>query len=138
DVMYLRSWKHAPMATLEKLPNLHKLFLNDDVIIGGGGGGGGIVCSAMGFPQLKKLELVDLSNLQKWRVDKGAMPKLSTLIIFSCARLQRVPVRLKFITTLQELSIGNMPNEFTERIRIVDGKEVEDFDRVQHIPSIVF
>ncbi|CAK9181512.1 unnamed protein product, partial [Ilex paraguariensis] len=130
--LYGSELEKDPMATLEKLPNLHKVDLGIDVFIGEE-----IVCSAMGFPQLKNLELWLFPNLQKWRVDKGAMPNLSTLEIRSCKKLQRVPEGLKFVTTLQELVIGDMPNEFNERIRIVDGQEGEDFDRVRHIPSIV-
>ncbi|CAK9184479.1 unnamed protein product [Ilex paraguariensis] len=127
--LYRSELEEDPMATLEKLPNFNLLELVTDIFAGEE-----IVCSAKGFPQLKRLVLINLSNLQKWRMDKGAMPNLSTLTIFSCARLQRLPEGLKFVTNLQVLTIGNMPNEFTEKIRIVDGKEGEDFDRLPTHP----
>ncbi|KAL7251423.1 hypothetical protein ACSBR1_013291 [Camellia fascicularis] len=67
--------KEDPMSTLEKLPNLRSLDLDEAFV------GKEMVCSAMGFPQLKYLKLKGLHNLVRWRVDKKAMPNLLTLEI---------------------------------------------------------
>ncbi|XP_027152105.1 probable disease resistance protein RF45 [Coffea eugenioides] len=65
-----------PMGTLEKLPNLRILELGPNSFLGQE-----IICHSIGFPQLKHLVLHFLGNLKQWKVDEGAMPKLSGLRI---------------------------------------------------------
>ncbi|THG14689.1 hypothetical protein TEA_004759 [Camellia sinensis var. sinensis] len=123
--------KEDPMATLEKLPNLRILFLGSAFV------GKEMVCSAHGFPHLKRLSLWYL-EIEEWRVDHGAMPKLSSLQIAFCKKLQMLPNALRFIPTLQELQISCMPKPFNDRLRMVDGQEGEDFHKISHILSIRF
>ncbi|GMQ05008.1 hypothetical protein CsSME_00050216 [Camellia sinensis var. sinensis] len=123
--------KEDPMATLEKLPNLRILFLGSAFV------GKEMVCSAHGFPHLKRLNLWYL-EIEEWRVDHGAMPKLSSLQIAFCKKLQMLPNALRFIPTLQELQISCMPKPFNDRLRVVDGQEGEDFHKISHILSIRF
>ncbi|KAL7209923.1 hypothetical protein ACSBR1_031482 [Camellia fascicularis] len=96
-----------------------------------------MVCSAHGFPHLKRLMLMYL-GIEEWRVDDGAMPKLSSLLIESCTKLKMLPNGFRFIPTLQELQIYYMPKAFNDRLRVVDGQEGQDFHKISHIPSIRF
>ncbi|KAL3533959.1 hypothetical protein ACH5RR_007480 [Cinchona calisaya] len=123
--------KEDPMKTLEMLPNLHKLNLHHLSFVGKE-----MRCTVSHFPQLRYLLLWELPNLEKWWVDEGAMPNLSNLTIFNCNKLEMIPIGLKSITTLKELNILDMPKEFTDRIKVVDGREGADFHIVSHIPSI--
>ncbi|GMP91403.1 hypothetical protein CsSME_00042121 [Camellia sinensis var. sinensis] len=124
--------KEDPMVTLEKLPNLRNLYLFSNAFVGKE-----MVCSAHGFPRLNYLAL-NSSEIEEWRVDDGAMPKLSHLQIGSCKKLKMLPNGLRFIPTLQELHIYLMPKAFKDRLRVVDGQQGEDFHKISHITSIHF
>ncbi|KAK6946334.1 hypothetical protein RJ641_013878 [Dillenia turbinata] len=73
-------------------------------------------------------------------------PQLKHLEIWSCWKLRMIPEGLKFITTIQELEIRDMPKEFEERVRKVDGRrDVEatsdphqgaDYCKIRHIPTL--
>ena len=76
-----------------------------------------------------------LLNLMGWRVEKGAMLNLSSLLIAECSKLKMIPDELEFINTLQELRIISMPEEFVKRVGVVDG-EGEDYHKIKHIPDI--
>ncbi|CAL5378297.1 unnamed protein product [Camellia sinensis] len=146
----LRLWDtkldEDPMPTLEKLPNLRSLSLGFNSYIGnemvcssgpssisGGGGGGGYGgCDGGGFPKLKSLALVNIRNLEEWRVEQGAMPCLFRLDIFNCKKLKEIPDGLRFITTLRELEITRVSEALRDRVR----EGGEDFDKVKHVPSI--
>ncbi|KAG8369694.1 hypothetical protein BUALT_Bualt14G0040600 [Buddleja alternifolia] len=143
-----------PMQTLEKFPMLRTLQLVKNAFVGRE-----MVCRAAGFPQLRHLYIIslrslvewrveesampnlstlklnDLFNLVEWRVEERAMPNLSSLHIVRCKKLKMIPEGLRFITTLQKMTIRWMPQKFVDRIRIVDG---EDYDKIKHIPSINF
>ncbi|KAF8395667.1 hypothetical protein HHK36_019617 [Tetracentron sinense] len=121
--------EHDPMPTLEKIPYLRTLHLRNQAYFGKE-----MVCIAKGFPKLEFLELRELNHLEDWRVDKGAMPSLRRLVINNCRSLRMLPDGLKFVTTLQELEITGMSGEFNERLE--KGEEAEDWNKVEHIPSI--
>ncbi|KAK4382532.1 Disease resistance RPP8-like protein 3 [Sesamum angolense] len=120
-----------PMEILEKLPVLRNLWLRRDAYVGKE-----MVCRATGFPQLRRLGLVELPNLVEWRVEKGAMPNLFDLRIMNCSKLEKIPDGLKFITTLSQLYIFGMAEELKKRVGVVDGEEGEDYHKIKHIPSI--
>ncbi|KAL2229610.1 UNVERIFIED_CONTAM: putative disease resistance RPP8-like protein 2 [Sesamum indicum] len=124
--------KEDPMKILEKLPVLTSLRFQSHAYVGRK-----MVCSASGFPKLTELTLSSLRNLEEWRVEERAMPNLSRLIIQVCVKLKMIPEGLKFITTLKQLAIGDMPNKFNDRLQVVDGKEGEDYYKIKHIPSIL-
>ncbi|PIN07588.1 hypothetical protein CDL12_19839 [Handroanthus impetiginosus] len=69
-----------------------------------------MICHATAFPQLKYLLVEGLPNLEKWKVERGAMPNLSVLKIKVCTELEMIPDGLRFITTLQELTTILMPS----------------------------
>ncbi|XP_047947206.1 putative late blight resistance protein homolog R1B-13 [Salvia hispanica] len=72
------------------------------------------------FPQLKLLELYKLPDLKKWEVEKGAMPKLTSLFIAECRNLEKVPDGLRLSSSLRQIKIINMPREFSERVKEED------------------
>ncbi|CDP11043.1 unnamed protein product [Coffea canephora] len=119
------------MGTLEKLPNLRRLGLHLESFLGQE-----MICHSMGFPQLKHLWLEDLGDLKQWKVDEGAIPKLSSLRIEYCEKLEMIPDGLRYVTTLKEVSLAGMPEEFNNRVRIVNGKQGQDYHKISHVPSI--
>ncbi|CDO99314.1 unnamed protein product [Coffea canephora] len=121
-----------PMATLEKLPNLRRLHLHEHSFVGKE-----MTCHALGFPQLEVLELICLYNLERWKVHEGAMPKLSSLLISYCEKLEMVPNGLRSITTLERICFFGMPEEFLDRVQTVNGEQAPDYNKIRHVPSVV-
>ncbi|KAM7462485.1 hypothetical protein LguiA_030606 [Lonicera macranthoides] len=120
-----------PMPTLERLPNLHSLFLY------GAFSGKVMVCSSNGFPQLISLELWDCPQLEEWRVEQGALHNLSSLRLRYLPSMKMVPDGLRFISTLRELKIHDFVTEFTQMVQaVLDGDKGEDFERIGHVDSI--
>ncbi|CAL5394452.1 unnamed protein product [Camellia sinensis] len=119
--------KGDPMATLEKMPNSRILILVDAFA-----GKNNLVFSANGFRQLEHLGLHSL-EIGEWMIEEGAMPTLSFLSIGSCNNLKMLPVGLRFITTLWELDIREMPEAFKDWLRMVNNKG-EGLHKF-HIPS---
>ncbi|KAK8992356.1 hypothetical protein V6N11_048440 [Hibiscus sabdariffa] len=82
-----------PMATLEKLPNLRILEVENKAFIGKE-----MNCSAQGFPKLYSLSFWGLYSLEVLKVDDEAMPSLRRLQIESYQKLKmRLPERLKML-----------------------------------------
>ncbi|GAA0159104.1 antimicrobial response protein [Lithospermum erythrorhizon] len=122
-----------PLSTLEKLPNLTILVLDEHCFTGVK-----LTCHAMGFPKLKSLYIGYSANLEMWDVENGAMPHLCYLTIYNCAILKMIPDGLRFLTSLEELVIRRMPEEFVIRVEVcADGEEGEDFDKIRHIPDVL-
>ncbi|XP_057471234.1 putative inactive disease susceptibility protein LOV1 isoform X2 [Actinidia eriantha] len=124
--------KEDPMPTLERLPNLKRLFVSDCSIHK-------MVFSAKGFPQLKRLAIARQSYLKELTVERGSMPNLSTLHFARCRELEMVPEGVRFITSLQEFSVVKMGSEFYHRNPKSNGGEDfggEDFDKLRHVPSV--
>lgn len=117
--------KRDPMPTLQMLQNLTHLILFEAYW------GKKMVCSDKGFPQLRFLRLTFLDYVEEWKVEKGAFPCLTTCEIIRCSNLKMVPRGFKFVTTLQKLSIINMP--FKESVK----EGGADWESVRHIPSVI-
>ncbi|KAL3506301.1 hypothetical protein ACH5RR_031683 [Cinchona calisaya] len=114
-----------PTEILGKLPQLRSLELLPESYIGKE-----FICHEFGFPQLQKLRLAELPNFCRWRVDKGGMANLSSLLIYECHKLEMIPDGLKHIAGLKKLCIQRMPTTFVDRIKVVDGREGEDFNKI--------
>ncbi|KAL8481086.1 hypothetical protein ACS0TY_027571 [Phlomoides rotata] len=123
--------KEDPMATLEKLHHLHTLTLRKNAFEGNA-----ICCSPQGFPSLTYLELQGLTSLEYWTIEEGAMPSLYSLKIDECINLRMVPEGIKFISSLRELVIVNMPDAFKWRVQKLQEGGGEDIHKVGHIASI--
>ncbi|XP_027096850.2 putative disease resistance protein At1g50180 [Coffea arabica] len=119
------------IGTLEELPNLRLLELGTYSFLGQA-----MICHSGGFPELKHLKLDDLGNLKQWMVEVGAMPNLSSLCIEGCRELEMIPDGLRCLTTLKEVTLVQMPKEFNNRIRRVNGQQGEDYDKISHVPSV--
>ncbi|KAK9755787.1 hypothetical protein RND81_01G050700 [Saponaria officinalis] len=96
-----------PMPVLEKLPHLKQLSLKR-----GSYKGTHMSCSAGGFKELCYLELDGLEDLIVWTVEKGAMPKLFSLEISRCHKLQMIPDGFRSVGSLEEVIISYMPWSF--------------------------
>ncbi|KAK5795499.1 probable disease resistance RPP8-like protein 4 [Gossypium arboreum] len=120
-----------PMAVLEKLCHLRILHLTYAYI------GSRMVCSANGFPKLDYLRMRSLYELEEWEIEEGAMSCLRELKLHRLKSLRMLPEGLRYITTLQKLNLIEMLSSLKERIKVIDGREGEDFYKVRHIPSIL-
>ncbi|XP_058114492.1 probable disease resistance RPP8-like protein 2 [Magnolia sinica] len=126
--------KQGQLATLEKLEKLRILKLLERSYVGKE-----MVCSSQGFPQLESLYLVQLYELEEWRVEKGAMPSLLHLRIGWCHGLKKLPEGLQHVTTLKKLELWWMRSELEKRLKEYSGDgegEGEDWHKIRHIPSI--
>ncbi|CAN6924277.1 unnamed protein product [Brassica oleracea] len=115
------------MPVLEKLSQLKFVTLGSHSFLGRR-----MVCSAGGFPQLQKLELFGLVELEEWIIEEGSMPLLHTLQIDGCKKLNKLPDGLQLITSLKKLTLRVMGNQWNERL----SEGGEDYYKVQHIPSV--
>ncbi|XP_074357729.1 putative disease resistance protein At1g50180 [Apium graveolens] len=125
------SWSRLekdPMPVLEKIPTLRDLDLHRAY------NGSEMVCSAMGFPKLTRLQLVSLPNLVKWKMEEGSMPVLSVLKISGCCQLEELPQGLVFLNSLQKLILSS---KLYDGVRVINGKQGPDFYKVANIPDLI-
>ncbi|GAB4837767.1 hypothetical protein Ancab_039628 [Ancistrocladus abbreviatus] len=135
------------IAAVGRLGQLKTLWLSSTYV------GAEMTCDVASFPQLEFLGLHHVDNLEEWRVEEGAMPRLKKLYILNCPKLKRLPEELKYICSLQKLHVTNMPRSFFNRLfRQGDKREYEyragaaddrgergeDFHIIQHISRVVF
>ncbi|KAH7689007.1 P-loop containing nucleoside triphosphate hydrolase protein [Dioscorea alata] len=132
-----------PMPKLERLQFLVTLKLLKDVYFGKT-----MVCSAGGFPSLETLfitsntskfydknrmpiwhELEAVPNLEKWSIERGAMPKLTFLRLTSCQKLKMLP-DFQHLMALQKLELCDMSKKIMLRSRR------EDLHKIQHVPKL--
>uniref|UniRef100_M4CM33 Uncharacterized protein n=1 Tax=Brassica campestris TaxID=3711 RepID=M4CM33_BRACM len=116
-----------PLQILEKLLHLKSVVFKYRSFVGRK-----MVCSKGGFPQLCKLDIVSLYDLEEWVIEEGSMPCLRTLEIWYCEKLKELPEGLKYITSLKELDIAHKNKEW--KTKLVPGGE--SYHKVQHIPSV--
>ncbi|GAB4837772.1 hypothetical protein Ancab_039629 [Ancistrocladus abbreviatus] len=135
-----------PMAAAGRLGQLRTLLLSSTYV------GAKITCDVASFPQLKRLSLISLDNLEEWRVEEGAMPRLDQLEISDCRKFKRLPEELKSICSLQNLGLSFMPRSFCHRLFrqgdktayqyragfANEGEKGEDFHIIQHISHVGF
>ncbi|CAA7400483.1 unnamed protein product [Spirodela intermedia] len=115
------------IAALEKLPELTYLFLGHGSYVGKQ-----MLCSGGGFPQLESLIIDSLHKLERWVIEAGAMPRLRSLKIYDCTKLEMLPEGLRRMAALKDLTLLNMSPDICSRAE----KEGEDWPKIQHIPSI--
>ncbi|XP_072968718.1 putative disease resistance protein At1g50180 [Typha angustifolia] len=105
DLCLSRSYLEIdPMPILEKLPILVVLQLTYRAY-----DGRSMCCSSHGFPLLRRLILSALSSVEEWKVEVGAMPRLTHLRLSRCPKLRMVPEKgLQHLSSLQELELKDM------------------------------
>ncbi|XP_039119033.1 putative late blight resistance protein homolog R1B-13 [Dioscorea cayenensis subsp. rotundata] len=116
-----------PMPKLERLQYLVTLELSQNVYLGKT-----MVCSTGGLPSLKSLFIDTMPNLEEWRVERGAMPKLAFLKLISCEMLKVFP-DLQHVMSLQELELRHMSQELMLSLQREAG---EDWYKIQHVPKL--
>ncbi|KAI3897759.1 hypothetical protein MKX03_029604 [Papaver bracteatum] len=123
------SWMtEDPMLILEKLPSLRFLHLGFESYTENQ-----MLCSEGGFASLQTLELVSILSLEKWKINKEALARLTKLEIRGCENLKKIPRGLQQLTSLKELRVANMP-----QLRRRMAKNIgEDWHKIKHIPSRV-
>ncbi|KAI3459547.1 hypothetical protein Pfo_016210 [Paulownia fortunei] len=106
-----------PMNALGKVENLRSLILSNDAFVGNELS----FSAASKFPNLRSLKLQNLQYLEKLTFEKGAMPKLSTLVIDKCDYLEKVL----------------MPKALDNRLQLAQGKKGGDVYSVEPLPTII-
>ncbi|WOL15624.1 disease resistance RPP13-like protein 3 [Canna indica] len=113
-----------PMEKLEQLPSLLHLCigaLSDDEV-GRRVGDSSVksfkrmTCAAGGFPNLQRFEFWG-SDVEEWKVEISAMPRLTQFFILGMEKLRNIPDGLLHIISLNELMFNYMSSEFVDRIR---------------------
>ncbi|KAL5566398.1 hypothetical protein UlMin_029562 [Ulmus minor] len=99
--------KVDPMLILAKLSKLRILALRGEAYVGKR-----MVCCKNSFPQLESLSIRGLGNLEEWRVVEGALSKLCRLEMYGCEYLKSYPDGLRNITTLKEIKLTLMREDF--------------------------
>jgi hypothetical protein len=90
--------KQDMMPVLEKLQCLVVLKLD-------GYSGRSMSCSASGFPRLQDLHLEEFFYTEEWKIEVGAMPKLSNLILFRFPKMRKLPDGLLRLPSLNHLEL---------------------------------
>ncbi|XP_050254164.1 disease resistance protein RPM1-like [Quercus robur] len=108
------------------LPHLRRLSLTNAYV-------GKQLCFNTGFPELTDLEICNFPQLNEIIIEKGVMPNLKCLCIFSCMELNTVPKGIEYLQNLQELYLKSISMELENRIK---GEGSVDLPKVQHIPKI--
>ena len=111
--------KEDPMPVLGKLlPQLNTLRLFARSYVGSD-----MICRSADFPNLRVLKMWKLEKLQRWKVKRGAMPRLVELEIRCCEKLES-SVKLEKLDSLKELILTNMTQHFVEDIRTRMGRGI--------------
>nr|QHZ07991.1 RPP7b [Arabidopsis thaliana] len=89
-----------PLSILERLVHLKELelwFISFRKIM---------VCTGGGFPQLHKLSILHIAELEGWIVEEGSMPLLHTFSIYKCPKLKKLPGGQHFPSQLITINLG--------------------------------
>lgn len=90
-----------------------------------------MTCRTSLFPSLECLSLMDLPNLNNWRVERGSMPNTVEIKISKCPHLKMLPFGLAYLCSLKSLWIEDMPHLAN---RVIEGGQ--DFEKVQHVQDL--
>ncbi|XP_050251605.1 disease resistance protein RPM1-like isoform X2 [Quercus robur] len=105
------------------LPHLGHLELSNAYV-------GKQLCFSTGFLKLTAFNIRNLPQLNEIIIEKGVMPNLKSLGIYSCMELKAAPKGIENLQNLQLLHLQSVSMELQNRIREVDSP------KVQHIPAI--
>ncbi|XP_062229699.1 disease resistance protein RPM1-like [Phragmites australis] len=116
--------KKDPISSFSHMLNLVDLWLF------GAYDGEQLTFCAGWFPKLKSLQLADMEHLNQIEIEDETMTSLHLLELAGLRNLKAVPEGIKYIRTLHQMFLKDMPNEFIERL------QGNDNHIVQHIPNI--
>jgi hypothetical protein len=100
-----------PMILLKDFPNLQTLCLLKESYTGTT-----MDCESQSFPKLHVLKFWKLEQLEEWKIEPGGLPCLRQLEIRLCPHLQMLHDGLKYVNTLLELKLTDMPKEFNAEV----------------------
>ncbi|KAJ1704351.1 hypothetical protein LUZ63_004130 [Rhynchospora breviuscula] len=84
------------------------------------------------FPNLKHLFLRDLTQLVQIEIESRTMINLYHLHLSGLQSLQCVPKGLSFLSSLQRMTLQDMPEVFVEKLSGDEGR------LIQHVPNVTF
>ncbi|KAG2608270.1 hypothetical protein PVAP13_4NG311800 [Panicum virgatum] len=116
--------KKDPISSFSHMLNLVDLRLH------GTYGGEQLTFCAGWFPKLNYLQLASMENLNWIEIEDGTMMRLNQLELFGLGNLKAVPDGIKYIKTLHQMYLIDMPKQFLESLR-GSGSHI-----VQHIHNI--
>ncbi|AQK66725.1 disease resistance analog PIC11 [Zea mays] len=82
------------------------------------------------FPNLKSLHIADMEHLTRIEIEDGTMMGLHHLELVGLRNMRLVPKGIKYIRTLRQMILTDMPKELVESLR------GSDAHIVQHVPNI--
>ncbi|MED6174408.1 hypothetical protein PIB30_068710 [Stylosanthes scabra] len=100
----------SSIKALRQLPNLQVLKLRHGTIPGP------LDCATGDFPKLQVFEMADL-RVKSWKLAKGAMPALQSLLIDECSKLRVLPEQLWSLTTLSKVRVINPSLELANSLK---------------------
>nr|XP_023884103.1 putative inactive disease susceptibility protein LOV1 [Quercus suber] len=107
-----------PMPILGQLPHLEILRLLRDSY-----SGTRMTCLDSGFPELRKLKLWMLNNLEEWIVNNGSMPRLEELEIRHCVKWKQPGLDLtNNLEKVKKVILTNMRREFVANVEKAIGQ----------------
>ncbi|RLN11765.1 disease resistance protein RPM1-like [Panicum miliaceum] len=116
--------KKDPISSFSHMLNLVHLRLH------GTFGGEQLTFCAGWFPKLNYLQLASMENLNWIEIEDGTMMRLNQLELFGLGNLKAVPDGIKYIKTLHQMYLTDMPKQFLESLH-GSGSHI-----VQHIRNI--
>ncbi|KAJ1260682.1 hypothetical protein BS78_10G250900 [Paspalum vaginatum] len=116
--------KKHPISSLSHMLNLVDLRLNGTYC------GEQLAFCAGWFPKLSYLQLANMDNLNWIEIEDGTLMCLNHLELFGLGNLKVVPDGIKYIRTIHQMYLTDMPEEFLGSLR---GNEAPI---VQHIHNI--
>ncbi|KAI3465707.1 hypothetical protein Pfo_022370 [Paulownia fortunei] len=122
--------REDPLNYLQDLPNLAHLGIHDAYVEG-------LRFKAQGFQKLKELWVGELRCLKWLIVEKGSMPFLEEWIMKDCKLLTELPEGIEHLTNLQVVELGNMANEFMDKVADQKRKEGDNW-RLARVPNFSF
>ncbi|KAJ4837951.1 hypothetical protein Tsubulata_015667 [Turnera subulata] len=122
---YLYVWDCAltqdPLSSFY-MPNLVALSLCNAYV------GEEICFGETNFPRLKKLSIIRFNRTKIWQdIAAKSMPKLETLNLAHCSKLENVPKGLENLTSLQVLQLTKMPDNFVKEMEATRSKHKLEF-----------
>ncbi|XP_078153679.1 putative disease resistance RPP8-like protein 2 [Carex rostrata] len=118
-------FEEDPMPQLEKLANLRVLKLSGKIEAADDKQ---MIWSTGSFSHLQGL-LLDVRNLEEWKIEVGAIPMLNQLLLTRCRKLQIVP-DMQYLINLQEFTVHHCLDQFYSRL------QEEDKWKIKHISSV--
>ncbi|KAL5223711.1 hypothetical protein ABZP36_010350 [Zizania latifolia] len=116
--------KKDPIGSFSYMLNLVNLVLT------GAYDGEQLTFRAGWFPKLNLLQLADMEHLNWIEIEDGSMVCLCQLELVGLRNLNEVPKGIRYIRTLYQMFITDMPKEFIAKI------QGSDRCIVQHVPNI--